>query len=55
VANFVVAFVGIDHNTLQPYREKKVSLASTVGKYMLAEMPSHAITLILQRLISVKQ
>ena len=55
VAHFVVAFVDIDENALKPYRKRRASLAAVVGKYMLAELPDHAITHVLHHLLGAEQ
>jgi len=54
VANFIVALLEIDKPALEPYEQKNASRAHVVGKYMIAEMPTHDITSIIQQLLDEK-
>ncbi len=54
VANFIIAFLDIEQTMIHSYREEYTSLASAVGKYMVAEMPTHKITFSLKKLIKNK-
>lgn len=52
IANFILAFLGIEKSVLEPYEEKNASRAHVVGKYLISEMPTHAITLAIKDLLS---
>ncbi len=51
LANFVIAFLNIEKSKLKQSKTKKPSsLASRVGKYMFAEMPTHDIIVRIKKL-----
>ena len=51
IANFILNFWAIDTRKLEPYRkDKRASLASTVGLFLIAEMPSLEITIFTKEL-----
>jgi len=52
IANFILAFLEIEKSVLEPYEEKNASRAHVVGKYLIAEMPVHAITLAVKDLLA---
>jgi hypothetical protein len=44
IANFILNFLAIESDRLESYKDNRTSLASTIGNFLISEMPSHHVT-----------